>query len=152
MLFYIVETVPLKELHDFRKSITVHYFRTTNYFSCRAHPTIFPCAIFLVPNIATWIVLGWGGFKWCNIHAKLREYPSCFSKFARMKLRVHKSELFYVLRKKQILKLVCNLQFFIALLALCETSEMLLTLQKKHKYLSINVSSWGWYKFFLIFI
>jgi hypothetical protein len=29
MLFYIVETVPLKELHDFRKSITVHHFRAT---------------------------------------------------------------------------------------------------------------------------
>jgi len=61
--------------------------------------------------------------------------------------RVHKSDLFRILRKKRILKLVCHVQFLIVLLALCETSEMFLTSQKNNKYLSCNVSLWSWYKF-----
>jgi hypothetical protein len=160
MLFYIVEIVPLKEMHDFRKSITVHHFRTIFFFfwPCRAYLTIFPCAIFLEPNIGTWIILCWGGFKWCNIHAKFREYPSCVSKFARMMHGwhgdLHKPDLFRVLRKK-MLKLVCHMKFFIVLHTICETSEMFLTLQKNHKYLSCNVSLWSCYKsswFLLTFV
>jgi len=53
MLFYIVEIMPLKELRAFRKSITVRHFRTLIFLACRAHHTIFPCALFLVPNVGT---------------------------------------------------------------------------------------------------
>jgi len=56
-----------------------------------------------------------------------------------MTRRLHKPDLFRVLRKKKKLKLMCHVQFFIALLALCETSEMFLTLQKNSKYLSCNI-------------
>jgi hypothetical protein len=42
---------------------------------------------------------------------------------------------------------MCHVQFFIALLALCETSEMFLTLQKNSKYLSCNVCLWICCKF-----
>jgi hypothetical protein len=42
MLFYIVEIVPLKELHDFRKSITVHHFGTIISFAMSRSPYNFP--------------------------------------------------------------------------------------------------------------
>jgi hypothetical protein len=59
----------------------------------------------------------------------------------RITRRLHKPDLFRVLRKKKILKLMCHTQFFVVLLTLCETSEMFfLTLQKNNKYLSFNVS------------
>ena len=66
----------------------------------------------------------------------------------RMTWRLHKPDLFHVLRKKKILKLTCHTQFLIDLLTLCETSEtFFLTLQKNNKYLSYNVSLWSFYKF-----